>query len=176
MKIKILKVFLAIAAVMACFFAQININGWIPAFTVVPNFLLIVTFSIGFLSGRLAGMLTGLLCGLLLDATSGRVLGYYTLIFIYIGYFNGALTRILVQDMVFMPIILCAVNELIYSIYIYIFSFLLYGKVQIISYLTGVVLPELILTALAAVIVYGIIMFVHRRLTDAEKKGDHTFA
>lgn len=33
-------------------------------------------------------MLTGLGCGLLLDSFSGGVLGYYTLIFIYIGYFR----------------------------------------------------------------------------------------
>lgn len=176
MKIKVLKVALAAAAVLLCFFLQVNITDWAPAISVVPNLLLIVTFSVGFLSGRFPGMITGLFCGLLLDASGGRVLGFYTLVFIYIGYFNGALTRVLAQDMVLMPVILCIINELIYSIYVYVFSFLLYGKIQILSYLTGIVLPELLLTALAAVVVYGIIMTVHRRLTEAQNKGDHTFA
>lgn len=176
MKIKILRIALVMIAVMSCFLLQVNLTDWVPALSAVPNLLLIVTFSIGFLDGRVAGMLTGLACGLLMDAFSGRVLGYYTLIFLYIGYCNGLLTRILVQDMAAMPILLCVLNELVFSIYIYVFSFLLYGKVQILEYLTGIVLPELVLTAISAVVLYGIIMALHKVLTEAQNKGDGTFA
>lgn len=115
-------------------------------------------------------MLTGLGCGLLLDSFSGGVLGYYTLIFIYIGYFNGIFTRVLAHDMVVMPVLLCSANELIYSVYIYVFSFLLFGRVNIADYIKNLALPELLMTAIATIIVYGVIMTVDRHLTEAEKK------
>ena len=126
--------------------------------------------------GRMWGMLTGLGCGLLLDSFSGGVLGYYTLIFIYIGYFNGIFTRVLAHDMVVMPVLLCSANELIYSVYIYVFSFLLFGRVNIADYIKNLALPELLITAIATIIAYGVIMTVDRHLTEAEKKGEKRFA
>ena len=104
MKIKILRVVLCIVLAVSCFMLQSNFTRIIPILTAAPNLLLIVTFSVGFLKGRMWGMLTGLGCGLLLDSFSGGVLGYYTLIFIYIGYFNGIFTRVLAHDMVVMPV------------------------------------------------------------------------
>lgn len=176
MKIKILRVFLCIILAIGCFLLQSNISRLLPILTAAPNLLLIVTFSVGFLRGRMAGMLTGLGCGLLMDAFSGDVLGYYTLILIYIGYFNGMFTRILAHDMVVMPVILCAANELIYSIYIYVFSFLLYGRVNLSDYLLNPVFPELLMTMVATIVLYGVIMAADRQLTEAEKKGDNRFA
>ena len=172
MKIKILRVVLCIVLAVSCVMLQSNFTRIIPILTAAPNLLLIVTFSVGFLKGRMWGMLTGLGCGLLLDSFSGGVLGYYTLIFIYIGYFNGIFTRVLAHDMVVMPVLLCSANELIYSVYIYVFSFLLFGRVNIADYIKNLALPELLMTAIATIIVYGVIMTVDRHLTEAEKKGE----
>mgnify|MGYP000009382622 FL=1 len=176
MKIKILRVVLCIVLAVSCFMLQSNFTRIIPILTAAPNLLLIVTFSVGFLKGRMWGMLTGLGCGLLLDSFSGGVLGYYTLIFIYIGYFNGIFTRVLAHDMVVMPVLLCSANELIYSVYIYVFRFLLFGRVNIADYIKNLALPELLMTAIATIIVYGVIMTVDRHLTEAEKKGEKRFA
>ena len=161
MKIKILRVVLCIVLAVSCFMLQSNFTRIIPILTAAPNLLL---------------MLTGLGCGLLLDSFSGGVLGYYTLIFIYIGYFNGIFTRVLAHDMVVMPVLLCSANELIYSVYIYVFSFLLFGRVNIADYIKNLALPELLMTAIATIIVYGVIMTVDRHLTEAEKKGEKRFA
>ena len=152
MKIKILRVVLCIVLAVSCFMLQSNFTRIIPILTAAPNLLLIVTFSVGFLKGRMWGMLTGLGCGLLLDSFSGGVLGYYTLI------------------------LLCSANELIYSVYIYVFSFLLFGRVNIADYIKNLALPELLMTAIATIIVYGVIMTVDRHLTEAEKKGEKRFA
>ena len=43
----------------------------------VPNLLLIVTFTFGFLRGKTDGMLIGFLSGLLLDSFFGETLGFY---------------------------------------------------------------------------------------------------
>ena len=91
-------------------------------------------------------------------------------------YFNGIFTRVLAHDMVVMPVLLCSANELIYSVYIYVFSFLLFGRVNIADYIKNLALPELLMTAIATIIVYGVIMTVDRHLTEAEKKGEKRFA
>ena len=75
-----------------------------------------------------------------------------------------------------MPVLLCSANELIYSVYIYVFSFLLFGRVNIADYIKNLALPELLMTAIATIIVYGVIMTVDRHLTEAEKKGEKRFA
>ena len=67
-------------------------------------------------------------------------------------------------------------GEMIYSVYIYVFSFLLFGRVNIADYIKNLALPELLMTAIATIIVYGVIMTVDRHLTEAEKKGEKRFA
>lgn len=89
---------------------------------------------------------------------------------------SGIFTRVLAHDMVVMPVLLCSANELIYSVYIYVFSFLLFGRVNIADYIKNLALPELLMTAIATIIVYGVIMTVDRHLTEAEKKGEKRFA
>ncbi len=166
----------AVILILGAFLLQNNLCRMVPFFRVAPNILLIVTFAVGFLRGKVAGMITGLISGLLLDAFGGGILGYYTLIFIYIGYLNGLLSRILVNDMIVLPLILCVINEICYSAYIYIFSILLIGKSNFWDYVTTIALPELIMTVFCTVIIYGIIMAGNRRLEAMEKEGVNRIA
>ncbi len=166
----------ALILILAAFLFQNNLCRMIPFFRVAPNILLIVTFAIGFLRGKVSGMITGLICGLLFDAFSGGILGYYTLIFIYIGYLNGLLSRILVNDMIVLPLILCVVNEICYSAYIYIFSIMLIGKSNLLDYITTIALPELIMTVFCTVIIYGMIMAGNRFIEAKEKEGEKRIA
>ena len=61
----------------------------IPFLAASPNLLLILTFSFGFIYGKVAGMYYGLFSGILLDLFYSGPFGFYTLLFINIGYFNG---------------------------------------------------------------------------------------
>ena len=176
MKIKILRVVLCIVLAVSCFMLQSNFTRIIPILTAAPNLLLIVTFSVGFLKWAGCGNAYRTWVRSFAGFIQRRCTGYYTLIFIYIGYFNGIFTRVLAHDMVVMPVLLCSANELIYSVYIYVFSFLLFGRVNIADYIKNLALPELLMTAIATIIVYGVIMTVDRHLTEAEKKGEKRFA
>lgn len=162
--------------ILAAFLLQNNLCRWIPFFKTAPNLLLVVTFSVGFLRGKVAGMMTGLACGLLLDAFSGGILGFNVLIFIYIGYLNGLLSRILVNDMILLPLGLCLINEICYSVYSYILRVLLIGKTNLWDYVSTIALPELILTIFCTVILYGLILAGNRKLEEAEKKGEDRIA
>ena len=164
MKKKILSAVLWVAAVVACYLLQANFVKAVPIASMAPNFLLIAVFTVGFLRGKMWGMATGVLCGLILDAFSGRVFGFYVLIFTYIGYLSGFFSRMLVQDIILLPMLFSLAAEMLYSLYVYVFTMLLYGRTDILDYLETMVLPETVLTVLCSVFVYGIIMTVNRHL------------
>ena len=158
MKKKVISVILWFAAIIGCFLLQRNFQRMVPIVTVAPNLMLIVCFSFGFLRGRNTGMVTGLICGLMMDAFSGRVLGYYTLIFVYIGYLSGMLSRTLMKDVILLPILLCMAAELLYGLYMFVFSYLLYGHTEFGRFVTVMFIPELVITVLMSFVIYGIIM------------------
>ena len=62
-------------------------------------------------------MFYGFLSGLLLDLFYSGPFGFYTLIYVYIGYFNGILTKYYYEDYITLPLILSVLNGLWYSLY-----------------------------------------------------------
>jgi rod shape-determining protein MreD len=78
----------------------------IPFLTATPNLLLILTFSFGFIYGKKAGLLYGLFAGILLDLFYSGPFGFYTLLFINIGYFNGICTQYYYEDYINLPLVM----------------------------------------------------------------------
>ena len=126
--------------------------------------------------GRSEGLYVGFLCGLLMDLFYGDIIGFYTLIFIYVGYINGIVSNYLVTDIVLLPMGLCLFSELFYNGYIYIFGFLLRNRLNVIQYVQTVILPETVLTMIFTIFVYGILLTVNKKLEAIEKKGADKFA
>ena len=82
---------------------------------IAPNLLIIVTASYGFMLGRRYGMVVGFISGLLMDIFYGSVLGFYALIFLYIGAGNGVFHRVFYQNDIKLPLALITVSDLLYS-------------------------------------------------------------
>ena len=60
---------------------------------IAPNVLMIMTSSTAFIKGDKAGLLTGFFCGLLVDIFFGTYLGFFALIYMYIGFIVGQFSR-----------------------------------------------------------------------------------
>ena len=90
---KVKQILLNILLILLAFTVQNCVFPLLPFLAATPNLLLILTFSFGFIHGRNAGMFYGILSGLLLDLFYSGPFGFYTLIYVYIGYFNGIFTR-----------------------------------------------------------------------------------
>ena len=176
MKHIIKRVLIVFCIILALFLVQTAMLPRIPYLVAVPNLMLIATLSFGFLRGRMEGMIVGLISGLLMDVFHGGVIGFYTLIFIYIGYMNGILARYLVSDVILLPMGLCLINEIFYSGYVYVFGFLIRNRLDFGSYFHSIIMPEFLLTVLATVVVYGVILLINRWLERDEKKGATKFA
>ena len=94
-------------------FQTLNFGG------IVPNLLIIVTASYGFMRGKKNGLLIGFFSGLLMDIFFGSILGYYTLIYMYIGYFNGIFRKSFFPEDIKLPLLLIIGSDFIYNIICY---------------------------------------------------------
>ena len=82
------RVIFNVLMIILAFTIQNCVFPLLPFLSAAPNLLLILTFSFGFMHGKEAGMYYGLLAGLLMDLFYSGPFGFYTQIFIYIGYVN----------------------------------------------------------------------------------------
>ena len=162
--------------ILSSFLLQTTVLQSIPYLAITPNLLLIVTFSFGFMRGRKEGIYVGFFCGLLMDLFYGDIIGYYTLVYVYVGYINGIVSKYLVTDIVLLPLGLCLFSELFYNTYVYIFGFLLRNRLNVIEYFNKVIMPETVLTIFCTIFVYGILLIINQKIDVWEKKGADKFA
>ena len=171
---KIKQFLLNVVLILLAFTIQNCVFPLLPFLAATPNLLLILTFSFGFIHGKGAGMLYGVLSGLLLDLFYSGPFGFYTLAYIYIGYINGIFTRYYYEDYITLPLILSVFNELAYSMYVYVFRFLIRGRLDLPYYFRNIMLPEIIFTVVTTLLVYRLFLSANRRLEDMGKRRDST--
>lgn len=109
-------------------------------------------------------MFVGFLGGILSDLFFGSALGFTALLYVIIGYCCGFCYRIFYDDDVKMPVILIAVSDIGYGAAMYLFQFLLRGRVEFFFYLRRVIIPEMIYTVVVTLVVYRLLLLLNRRL------------
>lgn len=162
-----------ILVILFSFILQTTVFQTLSFGGISPNLLIIVTASYGFMFGKKYGMVVGFICGLLMDIFYGSVLGFYALIYLYIGAGNGIFNNIFYQDDIKLPLALISASDLIYSFVCYVLLFLLRGRFQFLFYLKDIILPEIVYTIFVTVFLYPCILLLNKTLEDTEKRGDH---
>ncbi|MCR4740956.1 MAG: rod shape-determining protein MreD [Lachnospiraceae bacterium] len=136
-----------------------------------PNIMIILTSSFGFMRGRKEGMIIGFFCGLLADIFFGDIIGFYALIYMFLGYLNGLFKTIFYPEDIKLPIILISASEIVYCILCYVFLFMLRGRLHFGYYFLHVILPEIVYTIVATLVVYRGILFINEWLEMHEKRS-----
>ncbi len=167
--------FLYVFLVLIAFFVQNNLFAASNLIDTVPNILLIITFSFGFIRGKVDGMFLGFFCGLLLDFFFGTKIGFYALIYMTIGYGNGLLGQLFYTEFINMPVALCVISDLSYGLYVYIFSFLTKGRLNFFFYLRRVILPEMVYTVLITLLIYHFLLRLNAKFAQLEKRSAKKF-
>lgn len=166
------RIILNVLLMILAFTIQNCVFPLIPFLSASPNLLLILTFSFGFIYGKEAGMYYGLFAGILLDLFYSGPFGFYTLLFVNIGYFNGICTKYYYEDYITLPLILSLVNELIYNCYIYVLRFLIRNRLDFLYYVREIIIPEVIFTVVTTLLIYRFFLFTNRRLEEMENRRD----
>ena len=161
--------------IFAGFLLQFGVFANSPLIDTVPNILLIITVAFGFMNGKNQGMAVGFACGLLMDIASMSAVGFHMIIFILIGYVNGALHQWLYSDYILFPLLVTTFCSFIYGGYLYVFQFLIRNRLNFVYYLLHVILPEVIYTVVMTCVVYQIIASINYRLEEAERRSAAKF-
>lgn len=157
--------------VILCFLLQCSVFHSLSFGGIIPNLMIILTASYGFMRGKKSGLLTGFFSGLLMDIFFGNILGFYALIYMYIGYLNGFLKKLFFPEDIKLPIALIVGSDFIYNIIIYILSFFLRGRFHFVYYLLNVIIPEMVYTIIVTCVLYPLLLVVERLLERKEKEG-----
>ena len=163
------KVIIAVLSVWLMFILQSSVFSRINIGGIVPNMLIIITACFGFMEGDLAGLLVGFFCGMLMDIFYGSFKGFYALIYMYLGYLNGKFCNVFYPEDVKLPLALIISTDLLYGLSCYVFLFLLRGRFEIGFYFGHIILPEIIMTIIMTLLVYPIILFIHKRFYEIKR-------
>lgn len=155
--------------IIVCYLIQSSMYPYIGLANVMPNMILILVVSTAYMRGRMSGLLMGFFCGLLVDIMFGRVIGLYALFYLIIGYFIGYANKIYDRDDYTIPLILVVISDAVYGFFYYVFEFLLRGRLNFPYYFRKLILPEMIYTLVATVVVYKLLHMINHRL---ERKTD----
>lgn len=162
---------ITIILVFLCFILQSTVFHAISFAGIVPNLLMILTASCGFLNGERDGILYGLLCGLLMDLFFGSVIGLYSLIYMYVGFLNGKFVRILYPDDIKLALVLISASDLAYGLFCYLILFLLRGRFHFGYYFIHLIIPEILYTLLVSLLLYPFVLWIHNHFDNTNKKG-----
>ena len=155
--------------ILVCFVLQSTVFRNLSFAGIVPNLLIILTASFGFMRGDNVGIIIGFICGFLIDIFYGDILGFYALIDMYIGFLNGKFNRIFYPEDIKLPIALIIISDLSYGMLCYILMFLLNGKFHFLFYLKNIILPEVVYTIVVTCVLYPLILFINNRLEQRER-------
>ena len=157
--------------ILITFILQSTVFQSLSIASIAPNLLLILTVSFGFMRGKKEGIFVGFFCGILIDIFYGNLMGFYALIYMYIGYLNGFLCKVYYDEDVKVPMILTAISDLAYGFAVYGLQFMLRGRLHVMNYVWHIMLPEMIYTVLITVIIYRPLYRLNHWLTEREWEG-----
>ena len=175
MKLRLRRKLVVFVIIGICFLLQCTLFQALAFASISPNLLIVVTSSFGFMRGRKEGMWIGLICGLLLDIFFGSVIGFYALIYAYLGYINGFFRKIFFPDDIKLPLILFSMSDFSCTLLVCLFLFFLRGKFRFPYYLIHIMLPELVYTILVTIILYFVILKINQKLEVSERRSAGKF-
>lgn len=170
-----LRKFVVALFVLVSFILQCSVFNHIAFAGIIPNMMIVLTASFGFMRGEKEGLVIGFFCGLLNDVFFGSFLGFYALVLMYIGYLNGKFSRIFYPEDIKLPIALIVTSDLSYGTLCYLLLFMLRGKFQFTYYFSHVILPEVLYTVLVTLFLYPLILNVNGKLEAHERRRAQKF-
>lgn len=168
------KIFTGLCLIVA-FLLQVTLFQSLSLASTKPNLILILVFIFGFMRGQKTGIWVGFLGGLLLDIYYGDSIGFYAMIYMYIGYFNGTFYKLFYDEDITLPLLLIFVSNILYGFSVYVIRFLLRGRLDFGYYVEHVIIAETIYTMIVAILIYRPILKMNRVLEKIEKRSASKF-
>ena len=140
-----------------------------------PNILLVITCVAGFLQGKKEGLFVGLACGFLKDIVISNTLGFYSLIYMYLGYLCGIFQKYVNSEFLTFPLVFCGAGDLLYQLYIFFIKFVLRNRINFLFYFRTIMMPEIVYTIAVAIVLYQLLKKGNEKLCQLEKRSAKKF-
>lgn len=161
--------------IIVCFLLQSTLFQALAFASISPNLLIVVTSAFGFMRGQKEGTWIGFFCGLCMDIFFGSTLGFYALLYMYVGFLNGYFRKLFYPEDIKLPMLLIAGSDLVYNFAVYFFMFLFRSRFEFGYYLMNIILPELVYTMVVTIVLYMILLKINQRLELIEKRSAKKF-
>lgn len=161
--------------IFVCFIMQCTVFHVLAFGGIVPNLLIVLTASFGFMRGEKTGLLIGFFCGLLVDIFFGNSIGFYSLLYMYIGYMNGKFSAIFYPEDIKLPIVLILTSDCFYGLMCYVILFLLRSRFEFSYYFMHIILPEIVYTIVITIFLYPLILWINTGLERSELRSGKKF-
>ena len=161
--------------IMICFLLQTTVFKALSFASISPNLLIVAVSSFGFMRGKREGLFIGFFSGLLIDLFFGDVLGFYALLYMYVGYVNGFFRSIFFPEDIKLPMLLISGSDLACNLCIYFFRFLFRKQFDFGYYFLHLMVPELVYTLLVTIVLYMVILKINQWLEKSEKRSEAKF-
>ena len=165
----------SILLIVICFLLQTTVFKGLAFGGIVPNLLIVLTASFGFMRGESTGLLIGFFSGLLADIFFGNVLGLNAMIYMYIGYTNGKFNRLFFPDDIKLPLLLIFLSDLAYGLLYYITLFLMRSRVQNYFYFIQKNHTEIVNKQRKTMLLYNQIILIKKKKKDSEQRSAKKF-
>ena len=152
--------FIDLALILVFFVLQTTVFPMLKISSIIPNILIILVSCSGFMQGDREGMFVGFACGFLLDICSFDIFGFYTILYMLIGYLNGLLHNFFYLKDLKIPAIMIISSDLVCCIFTYFFLFLLRSRFDFGFYFLNIIFPEVVYTLLISVIIYPLLWVI----------------
>lgn len=160
--------------IIISYLLQTTYSSQISIGNITPNLLIIIVCIFALLRGRKEGLLIGFFAGLLPDLFYGYadITGFYSLVYMYLGYMIGFIHEIIYTDDIIIPVAFTAICDFLSNFAYYIIAFALRNKLQFNVYFKDIILPELIYTVFLTVFLYKLYKVINDILEEHERKRE----
>ena len=133
---------------------QSTLIAKIAIFNVIPDLALCIVVFTAYVNGTMTGQVSGFFSGLFLDFLSAAPLGLNCLVRTLIGALAGVFKGAFFLDIIFMPVILCALATLIKAGLLLLLSLIFGTIVPVYSFITPVLWIELAMNCVSAPLLF----------------------
>jgi len=154
---------------------QCTYGRYIKIGGITPNLLIIIPVLFGFLNGKSEGIYVGLVSGLLYDLLFNNIIGFSALIFMYIGYFAGCYYKKYEESEMLFPLLILFLANFGFEFIAYVGNFLLHNKLDILYYMTRIVIPEVVYTIFVTIILYKPLTYLNSKLESKDRRRVKNF-
>lgn len=148
---------------------QSTVLGSVSVFNVKPNLLMILIVSAALLGSNVEGAIVGFVCGLTQDMLSGRVVGFYALLGLYLGLGVASINKRLYRENVLVAIFTTFTCTIVYEFAVYFLNMFFRGSLGLAFPFKYVILPEAVYNGIVSIVIFLIVLKINNWSEESDR-------